>query len=211
MDKSISHVLQRQYGGQASAEIVIAWLNHTQNRHANTRVVKLIDLLRELDQAERADLPRVRLGPWSKIRATKEQARNLKSLGVLRRRLKRLLRTYWFSPQRERTAHGRWIVSWKHSHHGSRLRIVVSEEGDEIPVSEGDVVLRLFRLGEEGYFDHLGRCRFCSKWLYARFKHQQYCSVKCQMNAYKSSEEWKRHRREYMRKHRKLKASGKVR
>ena len=52
MDKSISHVLQRQYGGQASAEIVIAWLNHTQNRHANTRVVKLIDLLRELVEIE---------------------------------------------------------------------------------------------------------------------------------------------------------------
>ena len=54
MDKSISHVLQRQYGGQASAEIVIAWLNHTQNRHANTRVVKLIDLLRELARFEGA-------------------------------------------------------------------------------------------------------------------------------------------------------------
>src|SRR5439155_18678252 len=134
--------------------------------------------------AHAAEFPRVRLFPQSKLRATTAQLANVRRFMAVRRKLKGQLERYWFRPEQERTVHGSWIVLWKHLNKAGGIRIIVSQQGDEVPVNEGDAVLSLFRLGEEGYFDRIRQCRLCSKWLFARFKHQGYCSTKCQLRSY---------------------------
>ena len=63
----------------------------------------------------------------------------------------------------------------------------------------GMAVEVILDIAKVGYLGRLRRCLQCRKWLYARFRHQNFCSVKCQQKQYTGSEEWKAHRRAYMR------------
>jgi hypothetical protein len=190
----VSHTNRRRL----RAELLIEWLNGTKGLAANKRVIDLIKTFQKLDQANLAEFPRARLFPQSRLRSTAAQRANARKFMALRRGLKRQLKRYSFAPEQERTLHGKWIVSWKHSSKAGATPIVVSVQGDEVTVNEGDAVLAFFRLGEEGCSDLVRECRLCSKWLIGRFKHQQFCSTKCQQQSYKSSDAWKEHRRRWM-------------
>ena len=63
-------------------------------------------------------------------------------------------------------------------------------------------------LGEEGRLERVRQCRKCKRWFYARVRPQKFCSTACQQSHYRSSEEWKEQRREWMRRYRLLKESG---
>jgi hypothetical protein len=52
-----------------------------------------------------------------------------------------------------------------------------------------------------GELTRLRRCSQCQKWLFARFRHQTFCSTKCQQKNYTQSDAWKAHRRAYMRRY----------
>lgn len=62
----------------------------------------------------------------------------------------------------------------------------------------------LIRVIERGLLPRIRHCKQCQKWFYARFKHQEFCQTTCQQANYKSSEQWKEHRRGYMRRYRQL-------
>lgn len=66
-------------------------------------------------------------------------------------------------------------------------------------------VLHIMRLGQQGVLHRVRQCLKCETWSFAVFRHQQFCSVRCQQSHYKSSEEWKAHRRQWMRQYRVLK------
>ena len=57
-------------------------------------------------------------------------------------------------------------------------------------------------LGRQGLLERVKQCGKCRRWFYARFAHQGYCRPACQQAGYKSSEEWREHRKEYMREYR---------
>jgi hypothetical protein len=50
-----------------------------------------------------------------------------------------------------------------------------------------------------GVLDRLRKCKQCCCWFYAHFRHQRYCKPSCQHAFYKSTAEWRSHRRGYMR------------
>jgi len=68
----------------------------------------------------------------------------------------------------------------------------------EVGYDEDDAVFHLTRLAEQGLISRLKRCR-CDRWIYARFSHQEHCSARCRVQHYRSSEEWKQHRRAWSR------------
>jgi hypothetical protein len=77
-----------------------------------------------------------------------------------------------------------------------------------LPVRRGDLqwgLLSLVKVCEEGDVGRIRRCSKCSKWFYARFRHKKFCSANCQQSHYRSSEEWKAHRRRWMRRYRAIK------
>lgn len=211
MQSTMSHVLHGPRKGQARTFVLIEWLNKTPNQDAQARVVEIIDIVREIDQFGAKDLPRVRLGRWSRLRPTRAQAENLARLTSLTERLRNIFNRYKFSPGLQQSTGGKSVVVWRPSIKAGRLDIIVSSLGDTVRVTEGDAVLRLLRLIEEGYFGRIRKCSFCPKWLFARFKHQQYCGQKCQITAYKTTPEWRTRRRKYIKELRNLKRSGKVR
>ena len=70
--------------------------------------------------------------------------------------------------------------------------------------------LAALHLAEDNLLDRVRQCLRCSKWFYARVRHQRNCSTVCQQSYYRSAEEWKAHRREYMRRYRQLQESTNV-
>jgi hypothetical protein len=58
------------------------------------------------------------------------------------------------------------------------------------------VILKLTQIGD---LTRLRHCAQCQKWLYARFRHQVFCSTTCQQKNYTKCEQFKAHRRRYMR------------
>jgi hypothetical protein len=51
---------------------------------------------------------------------------------------------------------------------------------------------------------------YCDKWYFERTCSQQFCSPKCRQSVFSKSEEFKAHRREYMRRYYKLQRTGNV-
>jgi hypothetical protein len=64
---------------------------------------------------------------------------------------------------------------------------------------EGQYLEMLLNLARSRLLKRLRHCNHCGNWLYAKFRHQEFCSTKCQQKHYTQSEDWKAHRREYMR------------
>lgn len=106
------------------------------------------------------------------------------------RALNRKLATYRFCPRVYRAWKYGWLVTWE----TEREQEAMSEQ-----MKEGEALELILNLARSGYLDRLRRCTECRKWLYAKFRHQNFCSAKCQQRNYTHSEEWKKHRREYMR------------
>ena len=59
-------------------------------------------------------------------------------------------------------------------------------------------------LVRSGHLSQLRRCSYCQEWLYARYKRQIFCSTKCRQKHYTHTEEFKAHRRQYMREYNQL-------
>jgi hypothetical protein len=62
-------------------------------------------------------------------------------------------------------------------------------------------VNRIVKLSRMGLHLRIRRCKNCTRWFFARFRHQSYCQEKCQREHFRSSEEWKEKRRVYMRRY----------
>jgi hypothetical protein len=83
--------------------------------------------------------------------------------------------------------------------HGSGMQIGGTfDVRDEL--KEWDSIQAVIRLAADGHLGKVQRCEYCKRWLYKRFKHQTCCSDgKCRQNKYRSSPEWKEHRRKWQR------------
>jgi hypothetical protein len=111
--------------------------------------------------------------------------------------LRRGLGKFKFVPRAEVATGGHgvaseWATWWSradsHEETEARLRIRPSEALE--------IILRLTQIS---CLTRLRHCANCGKWLYAKFRHQSFCSVACQQKSYTQSDQWKAHRREYMR------------
>ncbi len=67
----------------------------------------------------------------------------------------------------------------------------------------------LMQLCEADYFDRIRNCKKCTIWFFARFRHQLFCSQKCQIDHYRRTDKFKAHHRDYTRTLRRRKRQGK--
>jgi hypothetical protein len=77
------------------------------------------------------------------------------------------------------------------------------------PPGESVAIHGVIELAKLHLLDRVIRCQ-CSRWFFAKFAHQRFCSTRCRRKHHQSSEEFKAARREYMRQYYRLKTSGKV-
>jgi hypothetical protein len=213
MTKAHSHMLQREYGAEEAAKPLMLWLDsalRAKAKRSYERVSECLRLLAELQKLSSDYIPAYRdlslsnqpkfLSIWRAAQTANDQ-------------LNSILSFYRFELQigEVRLGAGRWFVRWK-SVGKKTFTTALSDERIpfKMPFTEADAIMRCIQLSEAGYLARVRECANCKKWHYARFSHMRFCSLQCQQANFRSSPEFKAHRRQYLRKHRALKASGKV-
>jgi hypothetical protein len=94
---------------------------------------------------------------------------------------------------------GPWVLDWYYPRdypHGRRSRAQYND------LLASNALSCVVTLAQQGTLNRMRECLRCGKWYYARFRHQRFCSTKCQQAHYWSSPEWKAHRRVWMRNYR---------
>ncbi len=109
--------------------------------------------------------------------------------------INRELAKFRFLPHLSSWSNRHWLVTW-------HVGVGQKHPGAPGDLSEGTVLQLVLDLGRAGQLNRLRRCMRCRKWLYATYKHQTFCSKKCQEGHYRKSEEWKAKRRAYMQEYR---------
>ena len=121
-----------------------------------------------------------------------------------------LLRDYAMAlkPSEDTRRFGKWEMRWTYS---EATAISYYDAGQlylhdlETGMNASKAIRCLVRLAEQGFMDRMRTCLNCKKWLYARYRHQRFCSAKCQESHYKNSDSWRAYRRVWMRDNRAVK------
>lgn len=77
------------------------------------------------------------------------------------------------------------------------------------PAIESIAIHNAIELARRGLLQRIISCE-CSRWFFAKFLHQKFCSVRCRKRHHARSDSFKAARRAYMRRYYRLKVSGKV-
>jgi endogenous inhibitor of DNA gyrase (YacG/DUF329 family) len=123
--------------------------------------------------------------------------------------LERELSKYRFTPHAAVVMGGggqspsQWAVSWQGN--------LTSEWEKGLRMRASEALELILKMTQVGDLTRLRRCPQCQKWLFARFRHQTFCSTQCQQKDYAQSDVWKAHRRAYMRRYYQKNFSGKKR
>jgi hypothetical protein len=81
----------------------------------------------------------------------------------------------------------RWQIDWR----------LVGRMGP----AQGLAVIKLLHLADKGLLAQIRKCarRECHVWFFARFRHQLFCSAKCQQQTFRADPAWKKKHAEDMR------------
>jgi len=178
---------------------LIKFLNKTKTS-SGKKIVEILEKMLELEEMTRPIKPEEPM--WAAVEWEKTDPKKYQVHWEIEKRrvsLERELSKYRFTPHAAVAMGGggkhpsEWSVWWRGnvaSEQEKRLRMRASEALE--------LILKLTQLGE---LTRLRRCTQCKKWLFARFRHQTFCSTECQQRNYTTSDIWRAHRRVYMRRY----------
>ena len=187
---------------------LVQYLNEAEAERESKRIIRILEEMLELEKIEPPVWSESIDGPMMVMKGGmsvpnplfrkvapekyKLQLEIEKRISVLNRELAR----HRFLPFAFPHWGGRWLLIWQIQ---SRARKKVRLHRGVMELDDGRALQMILDLARAGYLNRLRRCSHCRRWLYAKFRHQHFCSTKCQQKHYTQSEEWKAHRREYMR------------
>ena len=186
MPKLESHVetTNRRFAGEQECGHLLQWLNAGRQTKAHLKVVEILELYKKLKSAweikEAVENGRV---------VKRAFARHTDLAGTIRE-LQRRLFEYKYYPMFFPVA-SLTVAHWLPATGGFRRTL----QGWPIGYSDVNAVFDLVQLSELGLLHRLFRCT-CSKWIFARFAHQRFCSSRCREQEFRSSAEWKAKRRQ---------------
>lgn len=169
-------------------------LNQTRTQRGK-KVVHILEQMLELESLA-GPIDGILCVPEGLEKTNPKKYKQLWDIAVKNLYLNRELVSYQFRPRAEVCVGGNghaseWATWWGRDSRERRephLRLAPSEAVE--------LILKLTGIGE---LNRLRRCSHCNQWLYARFRHQNFCSMKCQQKHYTQTDEWKARRRAYMR------------
>jgi hypothetical protein len=211
----------RTYSGEESAEILVSWLNQTAEEEAKTRIMQVISLYLELwflcNESEAAQERRVGR-KW-----IKNDTPEVRKRAKLEAELNEALEYYQTRPwiifaDGYRTDTRARIVSphfsslpAKGSEFAQKMKErlkshplpKLSNKRELVPpgagMGETGAIRYTLALLESGYIFKIRRCR-CEKFFFQRFSHQRFCSEKCRIAEFRTSDEARLKRNAYARK-----------
>ncbi len=182
MPKKASLVLEskKQFVGGKPAVALVNWLNTPEN---NTKLVE-----RLLHHAQ------VVFG-WTSVFGSIRELNLARKSGKLpegfwrhHRRLNQTLAQFTFAPQ----------IDLHELPDGERVSWMLTQEEPPLALFSGQIRLFL-QIAAQGAVLKIRRCKQCSRWYFAHFPHQGFCTTKCRVKHQGQSPEFKAHRRKYMR------------
>jgi hypothetical protein len=181
---------KKLFVGQKSGKALAKWLNHPD---LNPESVEGLLLHAQFVFRWRAEYP------------------SLHALNVARRKNK-LPAQFWDSHQKlnETLATFTYVpqIDLDESPDGERVSwTLLVGDTPAIPPSQFRWVVQLI---EQGAILKIRKCKQCSSWFFAHFSHQGFCKSSCRIKHFSGTEEFKKNRREYMRKYYKLQKFGNV-
>lgn len=201
---------------------LVRYLNEAEREREGKRIIQILQEMLELENIEPPVWSESIDGPMMVIKGGKAVPNPLLrkaapekyklQLEIEKRKsvLNRELARYRFLPFASPHWEGRWLLIWQIQLRERKKR---KPHRGVMELDDGTALQMILDLARAGYLNRLRRCSHCRRWLYAKFRHQNFCSTKCQQKHYTQSEEWKAHRREYMRRYYQItaKSSFKVR
>jgi hypothetical protein len=207
--KCMSQIEFREISHPADPRKLAEWLNDRKGTEEASRVLLLLEDVRESVALARKVYQHA-------LDRSPEGALNSHHGAVVKKINERLL-DYRVSPQiAPPIGPGMWLApTWIPVNFGRNLSSVwsLSKTGRvrrdlKATMDEIEVVLAILVLARDGRLDRLKQCKQCHEWFYARVLHQEFHELKCQQAFYKSSDEWRAHRRLWMQDYRRAKESG---
>ena len=195
----------REYGAETLANSLIAWLNNAREkpraRKSYERISKLRDLLlaaSQLSVGYKAAGSRAEVEEYPAFVIAAEE---------LLEQMNDVLRFYKLQTcvRELRLSAHRWFIGWNAQGRGTFETTIPLDgvRGVGLRFGEADALMRLIELSQSGYLDRVRTCRQCENWFYAKVAHGRFCQVSCQQDNFRTSEEFRGKRREYMRRQRK--------
>jgi len=196
MGKTPSHVLRHSLGTY-EGNLLTQWLNQPRRTQDHRRIERLLDNLAMLFSVRAEGPPE---GIAAMLQELGVQNRQIQVFKQCAKEVERELARYRMRP----------VLRTLDTTGKSKLAATLEFNWDcgESPAARA--VLLIMSPGNLGLVQRMRRCHKCNRWFYGKFSHQDFCSPKCQQTHYKSSPEWREHRKQYMRKYRRLKESGAV-
>jgi len=197
----------------SDAEIrgLIRYLNYAENDETDKEVLVLLEEMLELEKMERplwGETKKETEVPMMVTRAGRtvpnptlakiapEKYKQELAITEKTHRINATLHKYLFLPRIWSTGQRPWVVMWDvrpNTPKRTELRAGMLE------LNDGMALRLILDFAKAGYLNRLRRCLHCKKWLYAKFRHQDFCCTNCQQKHYAKSPEWKAKRRDYMR------------
>jgi hypothetical protein len=213
----------RTYSGEESAEMLVNWLNHTNDEDAKARIMQVVSVYLELSflcrENSAARERRVVGRKWVQNDTPEAHKR-----ATLETELNEALEYYQTRPwitfaDRYRTDTRAWIISPPHFSSlpakGSEFAQKMKERRKSHPLpklsskrepappgtqmEETGAIRYTLALLESGYIFKIRRCR-CERFFFQRFSHQRFCSEKCRTAEFRTSDEARLKRNAYARK-----------
>jgi len=102
------------------------------------------------------------------------------------------LSKYKFVPDLLPRKNGGWTLEWRATRVARR----------KLSPFEASALHMVLAFASAGKLKRLRKCADCSKWMYARFPHQRFCSMSCQQSNYRHSEAGRLMKRNSMKRYR---------
>lgn len=192
--------IQTYFVSDAELAGLAKYLNEADNNQPGRRVLELLNEMLELDKRAQT--------AWSQDLEKPVNQKLRLEMANLQNAIKRKLGRYTFRPVASPVSGGRWLLLWRSPSSESKptkLQRGIMHLDDRTAVQ---LILDFARAGE---LSRLRRCLRCKKWLYAKVKHQDFCSTSCQQKHYAHSDEWRAKRRDYMRDYREYSTGRRMR
>jgi hypothetical protein len=216
----------RQLALQHDGAVVPDWLNAAKGTESCERVVRLIELLREVE----IGYEKVVRERWHMLtpgkRPSKVAQKQLEDLEDKLATIKKMLLRYKFWPGMYRVMLERSWVLFMFSEasddefvfdrvvHVAEKRtkegVTYTARDCEHTIREGDVALRILNLAASSELERVKQCEDCAKWFYAERSHQKFCTDDCRNARYSKSLKFKNYRKNYMRQLRAKQANEKA-
>jgi hypothetical protein len=217
---------RRTYEGEEAAESLVNWLNHTQDDEAKERIKRVVALFFDL-WTHHAGMKRPKYTRTGHEQSREHQTSETKKRDELQKSLDEALSYYQTTPSvyvarvfgKPGDHKGFRVLLSSRPVVGSALARNLEQSGKSNDVlaslknpnpTERDL-MRGARMGEtgairyvleliqSGYIFKVHRCR-CEMFFFQRFAHQRFCSEKCRITEFRTSDEARQKRNSYARK-----------